>query len=320
MRRLWVRGFMVLVGMAVFAVYTAAAVGGYLLLTWLFAEPPDLLTGLIAVVVFTVAVAYLSYRYGTRQMLSNIEAVELPHRRSPALYRRLERLSLAMDVNQPPILVADLGVPNALSLGGPREGVVVLDRTLLSLLTIDELEGILAHELAHMERYDTFVQTVVVSLIRSFAGILMLLLAPVLLLLHGIDRATAWVLGRPTSRRAGLAGVLKRSIEMLVGLLLSVGTLLFLAYSRRREFGADSRAADVTGNPVALARALSKIHRATSPGPGFRSLLYVHGDENEEDGLRRLLSTHPPIEARVEKLLDSANRTRRNHYVDQLRP
>jgi len=319
MARFWVRGVMVLVGVAVFVVYAAAALGGYLLLTWLFAEPPDLLTGLLAVGAFTVVAAYLSYRFGTRRLLSSLRAVELPRQHSPALYRRLDRLSMAMEVTQPPVLVADLGVPNALSLGGPREGVVVLDRSLLSLLTIDELEGILAHELAHMESYDTFVQTLAVSLLRSLAGSVTLLLLPLLLLLHGIDRATAWMFGRPADRRPGLAGLLKRSVQTLVSLLFSVGTLLFLAYSRRREFAADGRAAEVTGRPAALARALSKIDRATGPASGVQSLLYVHGDEQEEDGLRRMLSTHPPVDERVTQLLERESDLRRHHYTDRLR-
>jgi heat shock protein HtpX len=318
MSRLLIRGVMVLVGVAVFTVYAAAAMGGYLLLTWLFASPPDVLTGLLAVAVFTVTAGYLSYRFGTQRLLDGLRAVELPRQRSPALYRRLERLSLTMDVDQPPLLVADLGVPNALSLGGPREGVVVIDKSLLSLLTIDELEGIIAHELAHMESYDTFVQTLAVSLLRSLAGVFTLLLLPVLLLLQGVDRAFAWILGRPTDRRPGLAGLLKQSIETVVGLLLSVVTLLFLAYSRRREFAADSRAAAVTGKPVALARALSKIDRATSPEWDIKSLLYIHGDE-QDDGLTRLLSTHPPIDDRVSELLERAQQMRDNHYVDRLR-
>ena len=311
MSRLLIRGVMMLVGVAVFAVYAAAALGGYLLLAWLFATPPDLLTGLGAAVGFTLVAAYLSYRFGTRQLLSALRAVELPRQHAPVLYRRLDRLSLAMNVNRPPVLVADLGVPNALSLGGPRQGMIVVDQSLLSLLTIDELEGILAHELAHMERYDTFVQTLAVSLIRSLWGVLTLVLLPLLLLLQGIDRAAAWVLGRPTDRRPGLAGLVKRSVEAVAGVVVNVAALLFLAYSRRREFAADSRAADVTGKPVALARALSKIDRATDPDRGLRSLLYVQGDEREDDGLKRLRSTHPPVDDRVEELLE---RTQGGHW------
>ncbi len=320
MGRLLMRVLMMMVGVVVFVVHAAAAVAGYLFLTWVFAEPTDLLTGLLAVGVVTIGAAYLSYRFGTRQLLSTLRAVELPRQHSPGLYRRLDRLSMSMDVARPPVLVADLGVPNALSLGGPQKGVVVLDKSLLSLLTIDELEGILAHELAHMEGYDTFVQTLAVSLLRSLAGFVTLLLLPLLFLLHGIDRALAWILGRPADKRPGLAGLFKQSVQAVVSAVLSLGTLLFLAYSRRREFAADGRAAEVTGKPVALARALSKIDRAARPESGLQSLLYIHSDEQEEtDGLRRLLSTHPPIDDRVAELIERDHHRRQNHYVERLR-
>lgn len=319
MRRLWIRAFMVVVGIAVFTVYAGAAYGGYLLVRWLLAEPPDLATAVVAVLAFTVVAAYLSYRVGTTRLLAGLQTRELPRSRAPSLYRRLDRLAGAMNVTPPPVLVADLGVPNALSLGGPREGVIVLDRSLLSLLTIDELEAILAHELAHMESYDTFVQTLAVSLMRSVAGLLTLVLLPLLLFLHGLDRAMAWVTGRPTDRRPGLAGLVKGSIEAVVGAVLSLATLVFLAYSRRREYAADSRAAEVTGKPAALARALSKIHRATNPEWGLRSLLYIHGDESETDSLRRWLSTHPPVEERVDRLRRQATDRQAGWSVDSPR-
>jgi heat shock protein HtpX len=319
MRRLGIRLFMMVVGVAVFTIYATAAAVGYLLLSWLAAAPLDLGTAAAVVVLSTVFVAYLSYRFGTRQLLASLDAIELPRSHSPALHRRLDRLAMAMDVRRPPVLVANLGVPNALSLGGPREGVIVLDQTLLSLLTLEEVEGILAHELAHMERYDTFVQTLAVSLLRTIAGLVTFLLLPLLLLLQGIDRAMAWIGGRPTDRRPGLAGLIKGSIETVVALLLNLVTLVLLAHSRRREYAADSRAADVTGNPAALARALSKIHRATSPEWGLESLLYIHGDESDDEGLRRLLSTHPPIEERVDRLMER-ERAEPAHYVHRLRP
>ena len=320
MGRVWTRWLMVLVGVAVFLAYAAAALGGYYLLSWLFAEPPDLLAALAIVAAFTVVAGYLSYRFGTRRLLRGLGARELPRNRVPSVYRRLDRLCSQMDVSPPPILVADVGAPNALSLGGPNRGVIVLDRRLLRLLTIDELEGILAHELAHMESYDTFLQTLAVSTMRSLAGLLSLLLLPLVLLLHGTDRALAWVRGRPTDRRPGWAGRARLAVEALAGVLLSVLTLVFLAHSRRREFRADNRAADVTGKPVALARALSKIHRATNPNWGLQSLLYIHGDEQSEDTLRRWFSTHPPIEDRVEQLIERAEARTRSHHIGRLRP
>lgn len=299
---------MVFVGVAVFVVYASAAYGGYLLLAWLFADIGDVGLALAVVAGLTVLTGYLSYRFGSARLLAGLRAREVPRSRAPAVYRRLDRLGNEMAVEPPRLLVADLGAPNALSLGGPTRGVVILDRRLFQLLTIDELEAILAHELAHMESYDTFVQTLAASTMRTVAGLVSLVLLPVLLLFYGLDRASAWVSGRPARQRSGLAGRLRTSVELLVALLLSVVTLVVLAHSRRREFSADSRAADATGNPAALARALTKIHRATNPEWSVRSLLYIHGDESDTEGLRRLLSTHPPIEERVDRLLTRVDR------------
>ncbi len=320
MARLWERWVMGLVGIAVFVVYASAALGGYLLLSWLFAEPPDLLVALGVGAGVTVLAGYLSYRFGTARLLDGLQAQELPRARAPAVYRRLDRLCAQLDVSPPPILVADLGAPNALSVGGPSRGRIVVDRSLLELLTIEELEGILAHELAHMEGYDTFLQTLAVSLLRTVGGLLWLLLWPLVVLLYGTDRAMAWIRGRPTDQQPSWAGQLQVVVQVLVSILLSLLTLVFFAYSRRREFRADRRAAAVTGHPVALARALSKIHRAANPDWGVKSLLYIHGDEQTEDSLRRLFSTHPPVEERVEALLALSADQPGKQYLDRLRP
>lgn len=116
-----------------------------------------------------VIAGYAGYRAGTIRLVASLDAQQLPRERASAVYRRLERLCVRANTREPPLLVTDLGAPNALSIGGPRKGVVVLDRRLFNLLTIDELEVILAHELAHMERYHTFVNTLALTAVRMLA-------------------------------------------------------------------------------------------------------------------------------------------------------
>lgn len=89
-----------------------------------------------------------------------------------------------------------------------------------------------------------------------------------------------------------------------VAVVFLVLTLVIRAHSRHREFAADDRAAEVTGRPLALARALTKIDRVSDPDWGLLSPLYTHGDE--DNGLGRLFSTHPTTDDRVERLLASA--------------
>jgi len=303
---------MALVGVAVLVAYVAAGLLTWVVLVAVIERPPDLGAVALVALVATLGGGYLSFRIGTARLLAGIDAVELPRRRAPALYRRLDRLGAAMDRSLPPILIADLGAPNALSIGGPRRSAVVLDRRLLSLLTVAELEAIVAHELAHVERKDAFVQTLIVSVMRTLAGIVFLVFLPATLLLAGAARSLAWFAGRP-HRAPDVEAAATRGVELIVGILLSVLTLLVLAHSRRREFAADRRAAEVTGRPVALARALAKIQRSADPAWRLRALLTIHGDERA--GTRRILSTHPLVEDRIDRLLrvddGSAGGTRR---------
>jgi heat shock protein HtpX len=133
----------------------------------------------------------------------------------------------------------------------------------------------------------------------------------------GIDRGIAWVLGQPRQSQHGLAALFWWGIQVCLGAVLALLTLGVLAYSRRREFVADRRGATVSGKPVALARALVKIDRATDPRSGLLSFLYVQRDRTDET--RRLLSTHPPVSERVERLLDLTEESVSRHGLDRLR-
>lgn len=177
------------------------------------------------------------------------------------------------------------------------------------MLTTDELEGIIAHELAHIENYDTFINTLVLTVIRLLVAIVFMLLFPMFVFLAGIDRAAGWVVGQPRRWQFGLSGLFRQFVGVALIGLLSIFTLLFLAHSHRQEYRADSRAASITGNPVALARALSKIHRAAHPQRGLRSLLYIHDDPQSDR--HELLSTHPPLEERIDRLLTQPDETRK---------
>jgi heat shock protein HtpX len=295
------RALLAVVGFAVLAVYLGLA---WALLTgyaWLLANPPDPLAVTLALGVAVLLTASASYHLGTARLLAGVETRELPRRRAPSLYRRQDRLCHDLGIEPPSLLVADLGAPNALSIGGPRRSAIVLDRRLFSLLSADELEGILAHELAHVAGRDAFLQTLAVAVMRTLSGVAFLLLLPVTLVAVGVGRATAWVSGRP-ERGADVAALATLGVQLLVGLVLSAFTLALLARSRRREFDADARAAELTGRPRALARALVKIHRAADPRLGLRSLLTVQGEESDVDW-RRWISTHPPVEARVARLV-----------------
>jgi heat shock protein HtpX len=311
--RLVLRSLKAIVGLFLFAFYLVVAVAGVQLLTqlWAIRPPPTTIAGIVAGLLLLSG--YLSYRFGTAQLLRNLDAVELPRARAPGLYRRLDRLCEQSGIEQPRVLVADLPTPNTFAVGGAREGILVFDRSLFRVLDGDELEGIMAHELAHLERYDALIQTLAFSAIRTVSGLLMLVFLPVILLVTGFARATAWLSGRPDSWHSTAFGRLRYRVEQRILMLFSVLTLVLLAGSRRREYAADERAASMTGNPLALARALRTIQRYSEPRRGLLSLLTIQTDD--ENQWTRLLSTHPPMDDRIARLVEQATE-RRSVTVD----
>ena len=305
------RLFMAAVGIATVVVYGIGAYLSYRLLAVVWGSRPDPLTALTAIAVATVLVGYLSYLYGTARILGGLGAVEIPPARAPGLYERVDRLATRMAVDRPRVYVAALPTPNALSIGGATGGAIVFDRALFARLGPDEVEAVIAHELAHLESRDGLVQTLAYSAVESVAGLLAVALSPLLLLVVGVATGVAWIRGDPAGWSRGVVGRTYRAIESAVSLLLVALTLLTLAHSRRREFAADDRAVAVTGDPVALARALRTIQRAAEPQWGPLAPLYVHA---EDDSLARLLATHPSMDDRIDRLLARAGR---GHYENR---
>ncbi|WP_224268136.1 M48 family metallopeptidase [Haloprofundus salinisoli] len=302
--RLLFRAFAAGVGLSLLVLYAVLALLTYrfLVLLWSVRPEPAVSVTLVAGVVFLTA--WVNYRFGTPRLLASVEATRLVPERAPGLYRRLDVLCECMEIATPTVYVARLVAPNAFALGGPRDGIVVVDRSLFRMLSGDEFEALLVHELAHLEGYDGLVQTFAVSALRTVVSVLAVALLPVALFFEGVARATAWLRGAPTATplsngEYGVGGLVT---------LVAVGLTLFVrAYSRRREFAADDRAVEVTGRPLSLARALKQLQQATeSPLNLFFGLPTPTSRPEDETRLGRLLSTHPPLEARIERLVERA--------------
>jgi len=135
--------------------------------------------------------------------------------------------------------------------------------------------------------------------------VLFLCLLPVGLVVGGVVRALSWIRGRPPRPFGQHLAIVQFVVAQAVVVVLFVLTVALRAHSRRREYRADDRAVEATGDPIALARALVKIQRAATPGWGLLSPLYTHGDE--EGTVTRLLATHPPMDERVGRLVEQAN-------------
>lgn len=306
MKRPGLRAVMATVGLALLVAYAGAASLAYWALATLWATRPDPTTTLTIVAVAVIGFGYLSYAFGTRRLLAQLDAAPIARERAPDLYERVDALCESMDVALPDLYVGRMAAPNAFALGGVGDGAVVLDRSLFRFLTTSEIEAILAHELAHLESHDSLVQTLAFSIGQTLTGILSVVLFPAVLLTTGLARAWAWTAGRPGAWAETPFGTLRRALDGVIALGLVALTLAVNAHSRSREFAADDRAADVTGDPLALARALRKIERASEPGWSVLSPLYIHSDDEDENPIREWFSTHPSLDERVERLRERA--------------
>jgi heat shock protein HtpX len=304
MSRLAFRAAAAVVGVALLAVYLTAALFVADLLRALWAARPDLPVLLALLAAGAFGSAYLSYRLGTAQVLANLKSDRVPRERAPDLHRRIDSLAARMDLPRPELYVTDARAPNAFAVGGGGGdgGALVIDRSLFRLLSAREIEAILAHELAHLETNDGFAVAMADGVGRSLVGVATLVALPALLALSGLAAASAWIRGRPGDRSGAFARLHRTLAGGLFGGFV-LATLFARSRSRRREFAADDRAAEVTGDPAALARALRRIERATDPEWSFAPFS-TH--KRTDEAAERWLSTHPSTDERVERLREKA--------------
>ncbi|WP_277553213.1 M48 family metallopeptidase [Halobaculum limi] len=290
---------MALAGAFTIGFYLLATYGVTVVARFLWENRPGLLTLVSMFLIGTLASGYLTYRFGTGRTLVGLDARELPRSHAPEVYDILDSLTARMSLDRPRVFVARLDEPNAFAMGGPHPALVI-DYSLFGVLTTEQLEGVLAHELAHIEGRDGLAQTLGYSVVQTVVGLVSIALSPVSFLSGGFARGLALVDGRPGMWHRTLPGRVHVSISQALTLLLLSLTLLLRAYSRRREHAADDRAVEVTGSPLALASALRRLDRASERSVPFAPV--YQSDGGSDSRLAQWLSTHPPMDDRIERL------------------
>jgi heat shock protein HtpX len=225
-------------------------------------------------VFFGLLVAGAAYWYGDRVALGMVGARELPVGENPALHGTVQRLALAAGLPKPRLFLLPDGHPRALAAGrGPRGAAIAVSRGFLGAATPAEVEGVVAHELAHIRNRDILVQTSVVVVAAALLE---------------------------TSR---IGGWLSRALLFVLGPVAAA--LVHLLLSPKRELAADRAAAALTGSPHGLADALIRLEQAAElvefrANPATEPL-YTFNPFAEE-GLAALFVTHPPLGERVRRL------------------
>ncbi len=271
------RGRMFLVGLLLLVAYLALAI----VLVEVLGGGPLFVVGILA------SLSLVQFYYSDKLALRSMGAREVSPEEYPELHRMVTRLAQQADAPQPTVAVADTKVPNAFAAGrSPNAATVCVTTGLLARLDQDELEGVIAHELAHIKNRDVAVMTIA----SFFASIAFLIVR------------WGWLFGGNNRNAAPVW------VAILVSLVVWViSFFLIRALSRYREYAADRGAAQITGNPAALASALQSISDDMDRVP--KEDLRDQAEMNaffifpiRSGFIGSLARTHPPTERRIEQL------------------
>ena len=249
--------------------------------------------GIVTFLLLAGAMNAIAYFASGRIVLWSYRAKLVTEAEAPKLYHILREVTLQSNLPMPKVAIVPTQTPNAFATGrNPKHAVVAVTQGILSLLSEDELRGVLAHEISHVGNRDILVMSVAATLAGAISF---------------MARMFGWnmLLGGGSRDRNGNAITV---ILALVGMLLApiAALLVQLAISRSREYKADYSGAKTVGQPLALASALEKLEIAnrrrplTFGSPASQSLFIVNPFSG--GALVRMFSTHPPIHERIARL------------------
>jgi heat shock protein HtpX len=253
----------------------------------------------ISITVIASIMIILQWYFSDKIVLWSSRAKIVTREQFPKLHDIIERIVARNNLPKPKIAVITTNMPNAFATGkGPKSSVVAVTTGILDLLDIEELEGVLAHELTHIRNRDVLVLTLA-SVFSTVAWYLMQ---------FGFYGGMGYGYGGGSRDRNNGSGM----ILVIIGAMLTwiISFLIIRAISRYREFAADRGSAQLTGKPVKLANALMKISGTMKQMPtkdlrqveGLNAFFIVPAISGSTIG--NLFSTHPPVEKRIQKLME----------------
>lgn len=242
--------------------------------------------GMLIALIIAGGMNFVSYFFSDKIALATYRAQAVTREQLPRVYQVVERLTQKAGLPMPMIYVIPSESPNAFATGrNPRHASVAVTQGILNLLNDEELEGVLAHELGHVNNRDILISSIAATLAGAITY---------------AARFAMFFGGGRDERRGGGLGAL---VMMIVAPLAAV--LIQLAVSRSREYQADETGAHLTGNPYALASALAKLDAYSKrvpmqATPSTAHLFIIQPLLGVNVG--NLFSTHPPIAKRIERL------------------
>ncbi len=264
---------------------------------WILSIYFDSLIIVFFFLLFSIVINFFSYWNSDKIVLKITNSKPIEKNDNPELYRIVENLSITAGIEMPKLYIMEEAQPNAFATGrDPKRGVIVVTRGLLDILDKSELEGVIAHELAHIGNRDILLSTIIVVLVGM-----------IVMVTDFFFRYAFWGGGRRGGKDKGNVMIVVAALALAI-LAPILAQLMKMAVSRKREFLADASGALLTRYPDGLARALEKISANPTPmkkaNDATAHLFISSPFKGKEKGkfMHRLFATHPPVEERIAKL------------------
>ena len=251
--------------------------------------------GMMVALVMAGVMNFVSYWFSDKIVLKMYGAKEVTEAEAPRLYGITRQLAIKANLPMPKVYIIPGMSPNAFATGrNPQHAAVAATEGILKMLNDEELEGVMAHELAHVGNRDILIS----SIVATIAGAISMLanMAQFAAMFGGRDRERG---GNPM-------------VMIAMAIIAPIAAMLVqMAISRSREYQADEYGARICGKPLALANALKKLHMGVAAIPMEANAATAHMfivSPLTGGGLMSLFSTHPPMEERVKRLEELSRR------------
>ena len=251
--------------------------------------------GMMIAFVMAAVMNFGSYWFSDKIVLRMYGAQEITRAQNPAFYGMVERLAARARLPMPKVYIIPDQSPNAFATGrNPQNAAVAATEGIMRILTPEELEGVMAHELGHVKNRDILISTIA----ATFAGAIAMVGSM-------LQWGALMGAGRSDNEEGGGVGGMVGSLAMAIIAPLAA-MLIQMAVSRSREYLADATGAQICGKPAALASALAKLQQASrmipmqEARPATAHMFIVNPLTGS--ALSSLFSTHPPMEERIARL------------------
>lgn len=272
-----IKTLVLLVTLTLILVWAGAAIGGK--------------QGMTIALIFAFGMNFFAYWFSDKIVLRMYGAKEVTESEAPELYRIVRTLSQKAGIPMPKVYIINEEQPNAFATGrNPKHAAVAVTTGIMRILSSEELQGVIGHELAHVKHRDILISTIAATIAGAISYLAQMAQWAMLFGGHRGDDEEG---GNPIAAL----------IMMIVGPIAAM--IIQMAISRSREYAADEGGARIAGNPRYLSSALRKLHWASQKIPMDANPATSHMfivNPLSGGGILKLFSTHPPIEERIARL------------------